>query len=150
MTLRPMLCLCAVLALAACNSRLNPFNWFGRSEPAAVQTLVPAAPEDPRPLVAEIVEVTAEPMPGGAILTVTARAATQGWWDAHLVLREGEGTDPAAPVYDFRVQPPPAPMPVSTPQSREITAAVFLSDDELEGVRSITVQGAANARAVRR
>jgi hypothetical protein len=145
-----MLCLCAVLALAACDSRLNPFNWFGQSEPVEDLVLVPAAPGDPRPLVAEILEVTAEPMPGGAILTVTARAATQGWWDADLVLREGDGTDPAAPVYDFRVQPPLRPAPVSTPQSREVTAAVFLSDDELDGVRSITVQGAANARAVRR
>jgi hypothetical protein len=65
-------------------------------------------------------------------------------------VREGEGTDPAAPVYDFRVLPPVVPMDVSTPQSREITVALFVTDDELEAVRSITVQGAANARAVRR
>lgn len=150
MTLRPMLCLSAVLALAACDTRLNPLNWFGRSEPVAVTSLVPPAAEDPRELVAEVVALSIAPMPGGAIVTATGRAATQGWWNADLVLREGEGTDPAAPVYDFRVLPPVVQMPVSTPQSREVTVAVYLSDNDLDGVRSITVQGAANARAVRR
>jgi hypothetical protein len=150
MTKALILGLCAVLALSACNSRLNPLNWFGRSEPVAADTLVPAPAADPRDLIAEVVTLTAEPMPGGAIITATGRAATQGWWNAELVLREGEGTDPAAPVYDFRVLPPVVAMPVSTPQSREVTVALFLSDRDLDGVGSITVQGAANARAVRR
>jgi hypothetical protein len=154
MTLRPIhgptLALCAVLALSACQSRLNPLNWFGGSEPVPASALVPPTEADARDLVAEVVSLSAEPMPGGAILTATGRAATQGWWNAELVLREGAGTDPAAPVYDFRMLPPPVPLPVSTPQSREVTVALFLSDIDLGGVRSITVQGAANARSVRR
>jgi hypothetical protein len=150
MTRHLILGLCAVLVLSACNSRLNPVNWFGTSEPVAAVELAPAPGADPRDLVAEVLEVTIEPMQGGAILTATGRTATQGWWSADLVLREGEGTDPAAPVYDFRVLPPVVPTAVSTPQSREITVGLFLTDDALDGVRSITVQGAGNGRAVRR
>ncbi len=148
MTVRLTLMLCAALALSACGTRLNPFNWFGRSEPAAVS--VPSAAADPRDLVAEVVSMTVDPMPGGAILTATGRTPTQGWWNAELVLREGEGTDPAAPVYDLRLLPPVVPTDVNTPQSREVTVGLYLSDIDLAGVRTITVQGAGNARMVRR
>jgi hypothetical protein len=150
MTTRLTLALCAVLALAACNTRLNPLNWFGRSEPAAPVALVPAAAADPRDLVAEVLTMQVEALPGGAILRATGRTPTQGWWDAELVLREGPDADPAAPVYDFRILPPVIRMDVNTPQSREVTAGLYLSDVDLAGVRSITVQGAGNARAVRR
>jgi hypothetical protein len=150
MTARLTLALCAVLALTACNTRLNPFNWFGRSEPAAPATLVTEAPADPRDLVADVLTMTVEPLPGGAILRATGRTPTQGYWDAELVLREGPDEDPAVQVYDFRIFPPVVQMDVNTPQSREVTVALYLSDIDLDGVRSISVQGAANARAVRR
>jgi hypothetical protein len=149
----PLTVFCLVV-LAGCggfrDSRLNPFNWFGRSEAAQLEPLVPEAAPDDRALVADVIDMQIDQLPGGAILRATGRAPTQGYWQAELVLREGPDQDPTALVYDFRVFPPVTPTAVSTPQSREVTVALYLSDIDLAGVQSITVQGATNARSVRR
>jgi hypothetical protein len=149
----PLTVLCLVV-LAGCggfrDSRLNPLNWFGGSQSADLEPLVPAEAPDARALVADVIDMQIDPLPGGAILRATGRAPTQGYWQAELVLREGPDADPAAQVYDFRIFPPVTPAAVSTPQSREVTVALYLSDIDLARVQSITVQGAANARAVRR
>jgi hypothetical protein len=148
------LALCCAVSLAGCGrlseSRLNPLNWFGKSQAAQLEPLVPAAVADDRALVADVIDMKIDVLPGGAILRATGRAPTQGWWQAELVLREGPEEDPTRQVYDFRIFPPPAPTPSSTPQSREVTVAVYLSDIDLAGVQSITVQGATNARSSRR
>jgi hypothetical protein len=149
----PLTVLCLVV-LAGCggfrDSRLNPFNWFGRSEAAQLEPLIPAEAPDDRALAADVIDMQIEQLPGGAILRATGRAPTQGYWQAELVLREGPEEDPFAQVYDFRIFPPVTPAAVSTPQSREVTVALYLSDIDLANVQSITVQGAANARAIRR
>lgn len=141
----------AVLVLAGCGaireSRLNPFNWFGRSEERAVPVTL-AAPADPRAMAAEILSMTVEPYPGGAIVKATARAPSQGWWDAELVARPVD--ENGVLVYDFRIFPPLTGTPTGTPQSREITAAAAVSDIALQNVTEIVVQGEANARAARR
>jgi hypothetical protein len=147
---RALTVLACLLILASCGqSRLNPFNWFKRSAPVET-TLVAAAPEDARALVADVLTLDIDALPGGAILRATGRTEMQGYWEAELVLREGDDADPAKPVYDFRAFPPIGRTDVNTPQSREVTVAVYLSDIDLNGVTSITVQGASNARAVRR
>jgi len=140
-----------VLALAGCggfrDSRLNPFNWFGRSQPAE-KVALPDAPADPRALVAEVLTMTVEPIPTGAIVRATGRTPTQGWWDAELVAQPV--TEDGVLVLDFRIFPPVDPTDVNTPRSREVTAAISLSNIKLEEVRQIIVQGAANARAAGR
>jgi hypothetical protein len=139
-----------LLLLASCGqSRLNPFNWFKRSAPAPV-TLAVETPADARALVADVISLDIDALPGGAILRATGRTEVQGFWDAELVLRDGPDADAAKPIYDFRVFPPVGRADVNTPQSREVTVAVYLSDIDLNDVTSITVQGANNARAVRR
>lgn len=150
---RPLMIVCLVV-LAGCGgfreSRLNPLNWFGRSQAAELEPLVPADAADDRALVADVIDMQIDQLPGGAILRATGRAPTQGYWQAELVLRAAPDTDPTAQIYDFRVFPPVTAAAVSTPQSREVTVALYLSDIDLAGVQSITVQGAANARAIRR
>jgi hypothetical protein len=147
---RVLAVLVCMLVLASCGqSRLNPFNWFKRSAPVET-TLVAATPEDARALVADVLTLDIDQLPGGAILRATGRTEVQGYWEAELVLREGPDADPAKPMYDFRAFPPVGRTDVNTPQSREVTVAVYLSDIDLNGVTSITVQGAGNARAVRR
>ncbi len=137
-----------VMILSACGSRLNPFNWFKSSEVTAPMPQDRAAPVDPRALAAQIVEMKVEPMPGGVIVRATALPPTQGWWDAELVARkEDEG---GARVYDFRIFPPKYRSGVNVPRSRQITAATFISDRQLAGLSSITVQGTANAMTSRR
>jgi hypothetical protein len=151
MPARQILVLSLCVLLAGCggfrDSRLNPFNWFGRSEPRETIVL-PEKAADPRPLVAEVLSMSVEPMPGGAIVRATGRTPTQGWWKAELVpqpLTEG-----GALVYEFRLLPPITPTDVNTPQSREVTVAEFISDIKLDAVREIVVQGSGNARASRR
>lgn len=154
MTSRLTLILCCTLILAGCGrlqeSRLNPFNWFGRSQVVETQVVDPTIAQDGRQLVADVTEMQVDPLPGGAIIRARGRAPTQGYWDAELVLREGPDADPAAPVYDFRIFPPETPAAAGTPQSREVDVALYLSDVQLARITGITVQGANNARAVNR
>jgi hypothetical protein len=142
--------LCATFALGACstisNSRLNPFNWFGGSEEVAVTSPLQKR-ADPRLLVAQVTDMQLERMPGGVIIRAIGLPPTQGFWDAELLARPVEdGTI----IYDFRIFPPTDRTATSTPQSREVTVAAFLSDIKLEGIRQITVQGETNARTSRR
>ncbi len=143
--------LAATLVLAACGqSRWNPRNWFGRSRRAAPDTApVPAAePGDPRQLVAEVTGLTIDRTPTGAIVRATGLPPTQGYWEAELV--EVATEDPEAAVFDFRVSPPQEPFPASTPRSREVIVATFLSNTRLATLRQITVQGANSARTAGR
>lgn len=153
MTARLFVTLALVLGLsgglAACGqSRLNPFNWFGRSEQRAKLDEVPVVAADPRALAAEVVSMSVDALPGGAIIRATGRAPTQGWWDAELVPRD-LGEDGVL-VLDFRVFPPITATDVNTPQSREVTVAIYLSDIKLAPLTEIVVQGQGNARSSRR
>lgn len=151
MPARQIIALFLCVTLVGCggfrDSRLNPMNWFGRSEPRETIVL-PETAADPRPLVAEVVSMTVEPMAGGAIVRATGRTPTQGWWQAELVAMPL--TEDGVLVYEFRLLPPITQTDVNTPQSREVTVAHYISDIRLEPVREIVVQGASNARAARR
>lgn len=151
MTRSMTVALAALLTLSACGgvreSRLNPFNWFGGSEPTETITIV-VDKADPRPLVGDVLSMSVEPYSGGAIVRATGRTETQGWWDAELV--EAETDDPGKLVLEFRLLPPIVRTDVNTPRSREITVAKTLSPTRLEYISSIVVQGANNARATRR
>ena len=141
----------AAVALAGCggfrDSRLNPFNWFGRSEPRETIVL-PDERQDPRPLVDTVLSMNVEPMPGGAIVRARGETPTQGWWKAELVPMD-IGEDGVL-VYEFRLLPPIERTDVNTPQSRQVDVAIFISDIRLERVREIVVQGSTNARSARR
>lgn len=145
----------ALLLVSACakmrESRINPFNWFQRSTET---TLAPAAgyvtPTDDRLLVDQVLDLVVEPIPGGVILRATGLPPTQGFWDAELVPENGGKPVDGVLTYRFAVAAPPEAKPVSTQPSREIIVAIFLSNIDLEPIRMITVQGARNARSVRR
>ncbi len=150
---KPLLAmLVVVLTISACgrirDSRLNPFNWFGRSEPVAVQAADPAVAQDGRRLVAEVTELVLDRAAGGVIVRAVGLPPTQGFWEAELVARPID--ENGVLVYDFRVFPPPAGAAVSTRQSREVVVAAFLSNIRLNSISQISVQGERNARAVRR
>ena len=138
----------AVVLLSACQTRLNPFNWFGRSAPVEKVLITETEIADPRALVDEVLSLDIEAFPGGAIIRAEGRTPVQGYWDAELVARpmEKEGVL----IYDFRILPPIAATEVNTPRSRQVAVAVSLSDFKLDGISQIIVQGARNARAVRR
>lgn len=137
-----------VVLLGACQSRLNPFNWFGRSAPVEKVLVTQAEAADHRLLVDEVLSLDIESFPGGAIIRAEGRNPTQGYWDAELVARPIE-TDGVL-IYDFRLLPPVERTDVNTQRSRQVAVAVSLSSVKLDGIREIIVQGARNARAVRR
>lgn len=145
----------AVLFVSACGtfagSRLNPFNWFGR-ESEEVTSLVPpgGAVRDNRLPVTEVTEMVLERRPGGAILRATGRPQTQGWWDAELRAENHGEPEDGVLLFTFVVAEPREAAAQGSATSREVTAAVFLSDIRLAQAREIRVQGAQNARSVRR
>ncbi|MCV6593749.1 MAG: hypothetical protein OIF48_12395 [Silicimonas sp.] len=131
-------------------SRFNPFNWFGAGQEE--ETLSPVAAEsERRPLVAQITALVIERTPGGAIVRATALPTSQGWFAPELVSVDPDG-DPIDGVlsYAFRAVPPETPQRASTPQSRELSAAVFVPNLALNRVRVIQVTGALNSQVARR
>lgn len=158
----------AAMVLGGCaslrESRVNPFNWFGRAAPVAVTTdatgaanpLIPArrasffrGDEAAAPAgapVMQIADLAVERRPGGAIVRATGVAERLGPWDVRL---EPVG-EAVGGVLSFELRARLQSNPVGTEHARTLTAAVDLSDQQLAGVTQIRVIGATNALAVRR
>jgi len=150
---RTILAILAIsLTVSACgrirDSRINPFNWFGRDRTETVAVTDEALLRDPRPFVAEVLSLKIEPTPEGAIIRAVGLPTLQGYWNAELV--EIERDDPSTLTYEFRVTPPPFQTRQSTQRSREIIVAKDISTNRLNKVRTITVIGQSNRRAVTR
>ena len=145
------LLLVASLVLAACgfrDSRVNPLNWFGGDR--ETRDVAPATEaSDPRPVVDQVIQLSVDEAPGGAVVRAVGLPATQGHWAAALV-PEARQTLPGVLTFTFRIVPPASATRISTQQSREVVAATFLSDQSLAGVREIRVLGARASRSVRR
>ena len=162
--------LVASMGLGACgivrDSALNPTNWFGRSTPETVEeaSTNPLIPADGGLFAArraknalyigepfdEIVDLTVERVPGGAIIRATGRAARQGTYAVQLT-PANEDEAPVNGVLTFRLEGiAPTNTASGTPPTREVTAARKLTGQELRGVRSIRVEGLRNARIARR
>lgn len=150
----PLIAVLSVALLAgACGSRLNPVNWFGRStgQQVATEAAPGVKPADPRPLVDQVVEMRVERIPGGAIVHAVGLPPRQGYWKADLVAEnDGKPDAKGVLVLSFRAYEPVEPTPQGTQPSREITAGLFLSTQDLEEVRTIIVRGAQNQRTSRR
>ena len=86
--------------------------------------------------------------PSGAIIRATGLPPRQGWYDARLV--RVPNAEPGVLAYQLRAWPPAYQTAVSTPRSREITVAEFVSEGRLASVREIRVAGELNALASRR
>ncbi len=149
--IRVLLAALLALSLTGCGyvakSKLNPFNWFGRSEPRESIATV-AAKVETRDLAAQVTSMEVLPYSAGAIIRATGEMPTQGWWDAELVALPVD--ENGVLVYEFRVFPPLTDTPVGTAQTREVTVVVSISPQKLDGVSEIVVQGATNARSSRR
>ena len=146
-----------LLTLSGCariaDSRLNPLNWFGGSEPAAVvdpaerRPLVPAGRQstiiDNRPLVQSVLSMSVDRSPSGAVVRATGLAPAQGFFNAELV---PQGINNGVLTLAFRAQSPAAFEGVGPDQSRRITAAYVVEAGELASIRSVRVEAATNAR----
>ena len=160
----------SALVLTSCgtvrDSRLNPFNWFGRgsservvssTDAAAVNPLIPRGrasvfrtEEDTTyrgALIGEVSELLIERRPGGAIVRATGIADRQGPWEVRLVKDEA-AAEADTLTYDMRAYE--QARPVGAEPSRTVTTALWLSDNDLLGIRTIRVRGARNAQVSRR
>lgn len=148
------------LATTGC-SALNPFNWFGRSQPEQGRTLAPkggypvAAGKPWQQPVTRVISLSAHQDHAGEIITAVGLPPTQGYWDASLeALNDGNPDETGTLTYRFMLSAPPGDSAdahrVSTQASREVTVATFLNSYKLQGVHKIVVEGTNNARSIRR
>ncbi len=146
--LRAALILSVIVSLAACDSRINPLNWFGGDREQRVRV----DPDDPsrvtlidsRVFISEITQLSVEQTTAGAIIRATGVAPSQGYFDAELVMIE---RTESSVVYDFRVA---QPLGNGLQGIQDIFVGTELSVGELAGVRTITVIAANNRRTVTR
>ena len=164
-----ILLLVASLALSACgwrDSRLNPGNWFGRSQPVAVDgeaaptnPLVPSGSsilsrpeaEDRHVPIHSVSELAIERTSSGAIIRAEGTARVQGAYAARLkpASETGEPVD-GVMTYTFEVLYPVNPRPVGTELSRRVIVARSLTHQDLSAIRVIRVTSETNARESRR
>lgn len=161
----------ATVALTGCSaiteSRFNPFNWFGRgqSDPSAldvasaeVNPLIPQRrasvltsnqPEAfaGRPI-ADVTELLVERRPGGAIIRATGQADRVGPFDVRLIEDEAASADGTL-VFDLKALQQPGPRNTN-PRARQVTVGKWITDQELAGIRTITVRGVNSALSARR
>jgi hypothetical protein len=151
---RPILTLTLCAGLAGCGdssmNSLNPFNWWGGDD-VAVEVTPDGEVVDPRPLIGEVTALVAESTPGGVIIRATGLPPTQGFWDAVLLPDSPELIPDEDGVlgFDFRAAMPLVAQPVGSPRTREIVTGYFLSNQDLAGIRSVTIRGERNARSLR-
>ncbi|HBQ37351.1 MAG TPA: hypothetical protein DD729_11070 [Rhodobacteraceae bacterium] len=145
-----MILLSAVL-LAGCASKFNPLNWFGGSREETLKEVeIPTKAADLRKLVAQVTSLKIEKNAGGAIIHAVGLPPTQGYWDAALVPEFDKLPINGVLTFTLRIQQPLGFEKMSTPHSREVNVGYFISNHTLEGVKTIRVLGAQNARSVRR
>lgn len=158
------------LLLAGCGggsigtSRMNPVNWFGKNR-AATATAPTTEVSAKNPLIPErqalnlekqegaylgtsvdkITTLRLEDAPGGKILRVEAVAQTQRAFDVRLI------EDPAeAGTLSYTLKAAhPDRAAYGPDRSRKISAAMFLTDQELAGVKTVRVAGTSNALSAR-
>ena len=147
-------------------SNLNPFNWFGQSQPVPVNTQATGAANPLIPAkrnsivwgdnketyagapVETISALSIERRPGGAIILVTGTASRAGPFEVRLVPDE-TATDGDTLAYRLLALQSAGPVSVR-PDAREVKAALWLTEQQLGGIREVQVSGRSNALVSRR
>ncbi|MEO1239453.1 MAG: hypothetical protein AAFW64_07310 [Pseudomonadota bacterium] len=142
----------ACLGLAGCggigSSAINPLNWFGgQEEDVSVLPDNVEVVRDRRPVISEITRLSVETVPGGAIVHARGLVPAPGWFAADLV-PDPSRSEPGVATFAFRAAPPVVTSGGSG-SARVITAATFLSNGDLAGVREVRVYSTSNIRAAR-
>lgn len=166
-----MVLILALVTLTGCaavnQSRFNPLNWFGAAQPdpaaldvtnAEVNPLIPARRAsiffDTRPAafagrpIEQIIDIRMERRPGGAILRATAEAGRVGPFDVRLILDEAASTAGTL-VFDMKALQQLGTT-TAPGRARQVTAAQWITDQDLTGIRTVTVRGGNNALSTRR
>lgn len=158
------LLLVAALVLSSCgairDSRVNPFNWFGRGESREISAgdrnpliprrsaLSPKQKSDSRQPIRQITGLFIERTPSGAIIRAEGLSERQGAYE--LGLRPVIGEDVPADTLRFAFVAYQANMPVGPEPTRRVVAAQHLTTQDLTNIRRIEVVGQANVMTARR
>jgi hypothetical protein len=150
------------------NSKANPKNWFGSGKevPVGVATgdinpLIPQkknsilrkkeVPVDIGIPIAQISQLRIERTPSGAIIHATGLGAREGAYNARLVPdTDDETAENGVLSYTFRVFYPVGSTALGSERTRRVDVAHSISNQQLDGVRSVRVAGSENARESRR
>lgn len=159
--------LISAMVLTSCgsvrDSAFNPFNWFGRStsEPVATEGEVnPLIPRRKASIfrkeqddsyrgsnVGQVSELLVERRPGGAIIRATGVTDYLGPFELKLVKLDDQ-SDADTLTYALRAYQPR--QPGGGQRARTVTAATWVTDNELAGIREIRVLAERNSRVTRR
>lgn len=157
----------SAMVLTSCGavrgSAFNPMNWFGRStsEPVAtdgeVNPLIPARrasifrqerDESYRGWnVGEVSDLRVERRPGGAIIRATGVTDYVGPFELKLVKLDDQ-SDADTLTYALRAYQPRTA--TGGQRARTVTAALWLTDNDMAGIREIRVVAERNSRVSRR
>ena len=168
--------LISVLAVTACgtlrDSAVNPSNWFGKGrtsqapveQTASTNPLLPSGKPKTgifgkkRALDAiyqgqpidQVTNLVIEKVPGGAVIRATGLTAAQGVYAVQLTPTTKNNT-PVDGVLTYRFEGirPASPQNVGSTHTRTVVAARALTDQQLQGVRTIRVQAARNVQTSR-
>lgn len=158
--------LISTLVLTGCgSSRLNPMNWFGRAKSAPVATA-----ENPNPLIpqrsgsilrreeapyagqlmAQVKTLKVERTNGGALIRVSGIAQFQRPYEVRLIPNNNKQPVNGVLTFELKALQPGRRLAQGSEWTRTVTVATVLTDNELEGVRTIRVLAAQNAMTSRR
>ncbi|MEZ5676235.1 hypothetical protein SAMN06265173_1087 [Thalassovita litoralis] len=158
--------LISTLVLTGCgNSRLNPMNWFGRAKSTPVATAENTNPLIPQrrgsilrreqlpyagQLMSQVKTLHIERTPGGALVRVSGIAQFQRPYEVRLIPTNNKQPVNGVLTFDLKAVQPGKKLAQGSEWTRTVTAATFLTDNELDGVRTIQVQAAQNTMSSRR
>ncbi|MBO9472248.1 hypothetical protein J7413_01745 [Shimia sp. R10_1] len=154
-----LILLTSTLALSACQSRVNPVNWFGNDRADAVITdsnpLIPEETDAGRSFFAQeqavafvglpiskVTNLEVHTVTEGQLVVAVGVSAVHGTHDARLVARGP--AENGVLTLDFMAIPPADPITGGSDLTREITAASVLTDQQTAGVRTIRVAASGN------
>lgn len=159
------------LALAGCDSRANPMNWFGNNDAVIVRSEEAGPEPEANPLipnsrstilrsitsdgnqaysgtlVAQVSDVQIERAPGISVVRVTGVARSLGAFDVRLI--PVTPPDNTTLRLELRARQPSDTVGQGTETARRVTTAFSLTDQTLAFVRNIEVVSQQNTRSIR-
>ncbi|GAA6178837.1 hypothetical protein NBRC116594_02750 [Shimia sp. NS0008-38b] len=166
MRIPTLLLLTATLTLSACQSRWNPANWWGRDRESAVQTdvnpLIPDQTEDGRSFfssqeqnayvgqpIQQVIKAESHRVPEGQMILAVGVAAVHGVNNIRLIAANGGAVEGGVLTLNLMGIVPEEPVVGGSDVTREVTAAVVLTDQQLAGARVVRIRAAANSQDTR-
>ncbi len=152
--------LTATLALSACQSRWNPANWWDKDTAAveAVNPLIPDKTEDGRSFFAaketeeyrglpidKVTSVEVHRVTEGRLIMAIGVSSVHGTSDTRLIIPEEAALDGGVLTLNLMGRPPSEPVIGGSDQTREVTTAVVLTEQQMAGVRTIRVKALTNS-----